>query len=218
MRWFHGAVLVAASATFARAGDDTAAPPVAQHEGRSAAEWTSDLASEDVKLRQKAAYALFKMGPEAKSAAAALVKAIRDADPYVRTTSASAVAKLGADVAKPVVAEIASEMSDERPEVRREAASLLWRLGPLAADVVPELTKALASDDELVRANAVGDTAWSEWRWEGTQTEGGRLDMAGVIVLGLREDRVAWARLYVEPVEQQGAGIEAAVRDMTAER
>jgi ketosteroid isomerase-like protein len=71
---------------------------------------------------------------------------------------------------------------------------------------------------ELVRIDAVGDTAWSEWRWEGTHADGGRLDMAGVIVFGVREDRVAWARLYVEPVERAGAGIDAAVRDMTAER
>jgi uncharacterized protein (TIGR02246 family) len=71
---------------------------------------------------------------------------------------------------------------------------------------------------DVVRVTAVGDTAWSEWRWQGTQTDGGRLDMAGVIVFGLRGDRVAWARLYVEPVEEQGAGIQAAVRDMTAER
>jgi hypothetical protein len=42
--------------------------------------------------------------------------------------------------------------------------------------------------------------------------------MAGVIVLGVREDRIAWARLYVEPVEQAGAGIDVAVRDMTGER
>ena len=71
---------------------------------------------------------------------------------------------------------------------------------------------------EVIRVAAVGDTAWSEWHWQGTQTDGGRLDMAGVIVFGLRGDRIAWARLYVEPVEQQGAGIEAAVRDMTADR
>jgi ketosteroid isomerase-like protein len=70
---------------------------------------------------------------------------------------------------------------------------------------------------DLVRVDAVGDAVWSEWRWQGTQTTGERLDMAGVIVLGVRDDRIAWARLYVEPVEQEGAGIEAAVRDMTAE-
>lgn len=40
--------------------------------------------------------------------------------------------------------------------------------------------------------------------------------MAGVIICGVREDRIAWARLYVEPV-QTGAGIEAAVREMTGE-
>jgi ketosteroid isomerase-like protein len=43
---------------------------------------------------------------------------------------------------------------------------------------------------ELVGVNAVGDTAWSEWRWQGTQIDGGRLDMAGVIVFGVRDDRV----------------------------
>ena len=71
---------------------------------------------------------------------------------------------------------------------------------------------------EIVGVAAVGDTAWSEWRWQGTQADGGRLDMVGVIVFGLRDDRLAWARLYVEPVDEQGAGIQAAVRDMTAER
>jgi ketosteroid isomerase-like protein len=70
---------------------------------------------------------------------------------------------------------------------------------------------------ELVRVDAVGDVVWSEWHWQGTQTDGGQLDMAGVIVLGVRDDQAAWARLYIEPVEQAGAGIEAAVRDMTAE-
>jgi hypothetical protein len=38
--------------------------------------------------------------------------------------------------------------------------------------------------------------------------------MAGVIVMGLRDGQIGWARLYVEPVEQ-GEGIEAAVRDMS---
>ena len=63
---------------------------------------------------------------------------------------------------------------------------------------------------ELVRADAVADVEWSEWRWHGTE-----LEMAGVIVAGIRDGRMAWARLYFEPVEQAGAGIEAAVRDIT---
>jgi hypothetical protein len=64
---------------------------------------------------------------------------------------------------------------------------------------------------ELVRGDAVGDVEWSEWHWQGSG-----LDMAGVIVLGVRGGRVAWARLYVEPIEQ-GDGIEAAVRDMAGD-
>ena len=70
---------------------------------------------------------------------------------------------------------------------------------------------------ELVRAHAAGDTEWSEWRWQGTHGDGTKLDMAGVIVFGISDGRVAWARLYVEPVEQGGAGIEAAVRSMAGD-
>ena len=70
---------------------------------------------------------------------------------------------------------------------------------------------------ELVSATSDGDTEWSEWRWRGTQADGTRLDMAGVIVAGVRDGLLQWARLYVEPVEQEGAGIEAAVREMSGE-
>jgi hypothetical protein len=65
---------------------------------------------------------------------------------------------------------------------------------------------------ELVRRCAEGDTVWSEWRWQGTE-----LDMAGVIVMGIRDEQIAWARLYVEPVDEAGAGIDAAVRRMSGD-
>jgi hypothetical protein len=65
---------------------------------------------------------------------------------------------------------------------------------------------------ELIGADAVGDVEWSEWQWHGTG-----LEMAGVIVAGVRDGRMAWARLYVEPVEAAGAGIDAAVQRMTGE-
>jgi ketosteroid isomerase-like protein len=70
---------------------------------------------------------------------------------------------------------------------------------------------------ELVRADAVGDAEWSEWRWRGTHDDGSELDMAGVIVCGVRGGRLTWARLYVEPVERGGAGIDAAVRRMAGD-
>jgi len=70
---------------------------------------------------------------------------------------------------------------------------------------------------DLVAATADGDTEWSEWRWRGTHADGSRLDMAGVIIFGVRAERMAWARLYVEPVEAAGAGIDSAVRGMVGE-
>jgi hypothetical protein len=32
-----------------------------------------------------------------------------------------------------------------------------------------------------------------------------------VIIAGVRDDRIAWARLYLEPIEDAGAGIEDTV-------
>ncbi len=63
---------------------------------------------------------------------------------------------------------------------------------------------------QLVRTSTDGDTVWSEWHWRGTG-----LEIAGVIVMGIRDEQIAWARLYVEPVELAGAGIDAAVEEMT---
>jgi ketosteroid isomerase-like protein len=62
---------------------------------------------------------------------------------------------------------------------------------------------------ELLASAAPGDELWTEWRWHGTG-----LEMAGVIVLTIRDGEIAAARLYIEPVEA-GAGIDAAVRDIT---
>ena len=157
MRHVVGLGLLIALAASSRAGDDASAPPpAAQYDGKTAAEWTAALASDDVKLRQKAAYGLFKLGADAGAGAGALVKALHDADAYVRTTSAKAIPRLPADAVKPHVAALAADLAADSQDVRREAGSVLWRLGPLAADVVPELTKALASADEIVRANAAG--------------------------------------------------------------
>jgi len=70
---------------------------------------------------------------------------------------------------------------------------------------------------ELVREDVAGDVEWSEWSWRGTHADGSPLEMAGVIVGGVRDGRLAWARLYVEPVERAGAGIDAAVRSIAGD-
>jgi ketosteroid isomerase-like protein len=68
---------------------------------------------------------------------------------------------------------------------------------------------------ELVAIAVEAETLWSEWHWRGTHEDGSPLDMAGVIVGGVQDGRLAWARLYIEPVESGGEGIDAAVRDMS---
>ena len=55
------------------------------------------------------------------------------------------------------------------------------------------------------------DQEWSEWRWTGTRTDAGVLDMAGVLVFGVRDDRIAWGRLYIEHVSGEDETIDAAV-------
>ncbi|MGI8909593.1 MAG: nuclear transport factor 2 family protein [Rubrobacteraceae bacterium] len=63
---------------------------------------------------------------------------------------------------------------------------------------------------ELPRHTSDGGTVWSEWHWSATG-----LDIAGVTLFGVREDRIVWGRLYMEEVEEGGEDIDAAVRSMT---
>jgi ketosteroid isomerase-like protein len=67
---------------------------------------------------------------------------------------------------------------------------------------------------ELLRSADEGDTGWAEWHSQGTRTDGTRLDMRGVTIFGVREDRIIWGRLYLEDVER-GQGIDQAVHYMT---
>jgi hypothetical protein len=60
---------------------------------------------------------------------------------------------------------------------------------------------------ELVRAVADGDTVWSEWHWQGMQSGGTPLDMLGVFVCGVREGRMAWARLYWSQLSRRARGL-----------
>jgi ketosteroid isomerase-like protein len=54
---------------------------------------------------------------------------------------------------------------------------------------------------ELLGFAAAGETIWAEWAWEGTQGDGVPYAMRGVTVQGLRENRIVWARLFMEPVD-----------------
>lgn len=87
-----------------------------------------------------------------------------------------------------------------RDQVRANWSAIFSGVGDFAADLV-----SLCHDESR---------EWSEWRWTGTRQDGGLLDMAGVIIAGVRDGRIAWGRLYVEPVQAAEETIDEAVQRM----
>jgi ketosteroid isomerase-like protein len=65
---------------------------------------------------------------------------------------------------------------------------------------------------ELLDTAVQGDTAWTEWHWTGTRADGSTLDMRGVTLFRIEGGLITSGRLYMEEVEQAGAGIDEAVR------
>jgi ketosteroid isomerase-like protein len=67
---------------------------------------------------------------------------------------------------------------------------------------------------ELVTSCRDGDVEWGEVDWRGQHADGSPFGMRGVIIATVRADKIAAARLYVEPVEHAGADIDAAVQHL----
>ena len=65
---------------------------------------------------------------------------------------------------------------------------------------------------ELLRAAVEGDTVWTEWEWRGTRRDGKSFLQRGVTLQGVAQGRIKWARLYMELVEEGGAGADASVQ------
>jgi hypothetical protein len=77
-------------------------------------------------------------------------------------------------------------------------------------DGVPDL------EAGVVKESTEGMTSWSEWVWRGSHRDGTPFLMKGVTVMGLQDDGlIAWARLYMETVEQSGGAIDEAVRHLS---
>jgi hypothetical protein len=73
----------------------------------------------------------------------------------------------------------------------------------------------LAAD--LLRTAGDGETVWTEWDWAGTRADRVPYHMRGVTIMGVRDGRIDWARLYMEPVEEGGTGIDAAVQRLSGQ-
>ena len=56
------------------------------------------------------------------------------------------------------------------------------------------------------------DEVWSEWEHRGTRQDGSAHLMRGVIIFGLANELLTWARFYLEPVQEGGGNVDAAVR------
>lgn len=76
-------------------------------------------------------------------------------------------------------------------------------------------TQILAGVPDLettILASAVaGDTVWSEWEHHGTRRDGSAHRLCGVIVFRVVDGLIASARFFLEPVEAEGSGADAAV-------
>ena len=70
---------------------------------------------------------------------------------------------------------------------------------------------------EVLRTAVQGDTVWTEWHWWGTRRDGGPLDVRGVTVIGVRDDRIVWGRLYMEETEAAGVDIDATMQRLTGD-
>jgi ketosteroid isomerase-like protein len=69
---------------------------------------------------------------------------------------------------------------------------------------------------EMIASAVHGDTLWTEWEMRGTRIDGGRHLMRGVSIFEAGGGELASVRFYLEPVEQDGVGIDAAVASVVA--
>lgn len=102
------------------------------------------LADPSEAVRAAAAQALMRIGPSA-SELDGLVRALASPDPYVAAFSAWSLGNLG-EAAAPAVDALAAALT--RDATVAVVAGALARIGPGAAEAVPELTRELASDDD----------------------------------------------------------------------
>lgn len=67
---------------------------------------------------------------------------------------------------------------------------------------------------ELLATCRDRDVEWGEFSWHGHHRDGAVFAMRGVIIATIRDEQIASARLYVEPVEQLDQDIGAAVEQL----
>ena len=82
----------------------------------------------------------------------------------------------------------------------------VWRNWEQIFAVMPDITAT------VLRSVGDGDVVWSEWDMAGTRPDGTAMQMAGVVIFGVRGEQFAWARFYLEPVQAGGPDVNETVR------
>ena len=90
--------------------------------------------------------------------------------------------------------------------VASPAASRSAGIGRQIFAAIPDITA------KVLRSAVNGDEVWSEWEHRGTRQDGSAHLMRGVIIFGLGNELLTWARFYLEPVQEGGGNVDAAVR------
>lgn len=108
------------------------------------------------RVRRRAAGALGRMGPAAKSATNSLVKALEDDDRNVRLTSAEAIWAIAAD-AETIIPTLVRALADDDRQIQIRASRQLIALGPDARTAIASI-KSLASDKRATVRRIAAET------------------------------------------------------------
>lgn len=66
----------------------------------------------------------------------------------------------------------------------------------------------------VARSSIHAGTAWTEWELAGMRADGAAFLMRGVVIYEVRDDLLASARLFLEPVDPTGSDVNEAVRSV----
>jgi HEAT repeat protein len=116
----------------------------------------TQLGDKDVYIRKHAAWALRRMGPQAKAAVPALVAVSKDGNAVLRGFTVGALGKIGPE-ARGAAPALIDRLQDTDAKIRKLAAWGLGSIGPGAKEAVAALVQTLKDPEDEVRESA----AWA---------------------------------------------------------
>ncbi len=136
-----------------------AADEAPQYQGKTAREWTQELADAALPLRLQAIAALGELGPDAREAIPALLQMLKERGPAQANPNTLSAAGLVASqslarIGRPAVPALLNALASDQPRVRAGAAHALGLIRPPLPPALAPLQTALKDRDEHVRYQA----------------------------------------------------------------